>query len=41
MEGNAAARVEKIMTQMAGKIALHWAAGTETGQVRQGNKDSA
>jgi len=29
------------MTQMAGKIALHWAAGTETGQVRQGNKDSA
>jgi len=24
MEGNAAARVEKIMTQMAGKIALHW-----------------
>jgi hypothetical protein len=22
------------MTQMAGKIALHWAAGSETGQVR-------
>jgi PPM family protein phosphatase len=29
------------MTQMAGKIALYWAAGSETGQVRQGNEDSA
>ena len=25
----------------AGQIALHWAAGSETGQVRQGNEDSA
>lgn len=37
---NTAARVERIVTQMAGTIALLWAAASETGRVRQGNEDS-